>query len=65
MENGARIVDFLRGNESYKALWRATPTTLQTLRAVPPRLVPQLRHRIWITGRNVKAWLAPAKAEQE
>lgn len=65
MESGARVVDFLRGNETYKALWRARPTTLQTLRIVPRRLVPQLRHRIWMTGRNVKAWLTPATAEKE
>ena len=65
MESGARVVDFLRGNETYKALWRAKPTTLKTLRVVPPRLVPQLRHRIWMTGHSLKAWLTPATADKE
>ena len=45
--------DLLRGDEPYKAHWRATPRQAVRLVAVPPRTWPMLRHRTWTGVRNV------------
>src|SRR5690606_15995208 len=46
--------DFLRGDEPYKAHWRAQPRRLVTWRIVPPRAMPQLRHTAWLAGGAMK-----------
>jgi CelD/BcsL family acetyltransferase involved in cellulose biosynthesis len=43
-EKHARF-EFLRGDEPYKAHWRATPTETRRLQAAPPRAWARLRHR--------------------
>lgn len=43
IEEGRRRFDFLRGDEPYKAHWRATPTQAYSLAAVPNRIWPRLR----------------------
>jgi len=45
--------DFLRGDEPYKAHWRATPRQSLRLMAVPPRVLPKLRHRTWTGAHGV------------
>jgi CelD/BcsL family acetyltransferase involved in cellulose biosynthesis len=45
--------DLLRGDEPYKAHWRAAPRQAVRLVAVPPRMWPKLRHRTWTSARNV------------
>jgi CelD/BcsL family acetyltransferase involved in cellulose biosynthesis len=42
-EGHARF-DFLRGDEPYKAHWRATPRETLRLQATPPRTWAKLRH---------------------
>jgi CelD/BcsL family acetyltransferase involved in cellulose biosynthesis len=54
---GRNSFDFLRGDESYKKLWRAQPVALESIRVIPQRLLPQFRQRVWTTRNNVKAWL--------
>lgn len=57
IERGARFVDFLRGNEPYKADWAAEPRPTLELRIVPPRIGARLRHGLWRTGKRVKHWI--------
>jgi len=57
IEQGYREVDFLRGDEPYKAHWRARPRPTVVLRVVPPRTVAQARYRLWLAGRSVHRWI--------
>jgi len=45
--------DLLRGDEPYKAHWRAAPRQAVRLAAVPPRIGPKLRHRTWKASRGL------------
>jgi CelD/BcsL family acetyltransferase involved in cellulose biosynthesis len=53
IEEGHARFDFLRGDEPYKAHWRAAPRQAVRMVAVPPRLWPQLRHRTWNGAREL------------
>ncbi len=57
IEQGGRAVDFLRGDEPYKANFRAVARPLLALRIVPNRTMSQLRNNLWLAGRSVKRWL--------
>ena len=54
IEQGGRAVDFLRGDEPYKAHFRAQARPLLALRIVPNRTTSQLRNKLWLAGRRVK-----------
>jgi CelD/BcsL family acetyltransferase involved in cellulose biosynthesis len=60
IEKGEQAVDFLRGDEPYKAHFRALPRPLLALRVVPKRTMPRLRNNLWLAGRSVKRWLNQA-----
>jgi CelD/BcsL family acetyltransferase involved in cellulose biosynthesis len=45
--------DLLRGDEPYKAHWRAMPRQAVRLIAVPGRMWPKARHRAWQATREV------------
>jgi CelD/BcsL family acetyltransferase involved in cellulose biosynthesis len=62
IEQGGRAVDFLRGDEPYKAHFRALARPLLALRVVPKRTVPRLRNNLWLAGRKVKHWLNQSSA---
>jgi CelD/BcsL family acetyltransferase involved in cellulose biosynthesis len=47
-------VDFLRGDEPYKAHFRASPNEAMEIRAVHPRLAAQMRFRAWDAASRVK-----------
>ncbi|HEX6962617.1 MAG TPA: GNAT family N-acetyltransferase [Lacipirellula sp.] len=47
IDEGHTRFDFLRGDEPYKAHWRATPRQAVRLVAVPPRMWPKLRRGAW------------------
>jgi len=57
IEQGFRGYDLLRGNEPYKAHWRAEVRESVECRVVPRRAAAQLRHNLWLAGSNVKRWL--------
>jgi len=57
IEQGYRAFDFLRGDEPYKARYRAEPRPSVTVRVVPNRPAAQLRHHLWLAGTNVKHWI--------
>ena len=54
IELGRRGFDFLRGDEPYKAHWRAVPRATLDLRIVPPAASARLRHGVWLAGDAVK-----------
>ena len=51
--DGHAHFDLLRGDEPYKAHWRAVPRQTLRLVAVPPRMWPKLRHNAWKGARGV------------
>jgi len=57
IEQGYRALDFLRGDEPYKAHWRAEPRGSLEIRVVPARPAARLRHAAWLVGTNVKQWI--------
>ena len=54
IEQGYRAFDFLRGDEPYKAHFRAAPRPSLELRIVPNRPSARLRHNLWLAGSRVK-----------
>jgi CelD/BcsL family acetyltransferase involved in cellulose biosynthesis len=57
IESGYVAYDFLRGDEPYKAHFRATARPSMEIRIIPDRPAAQIRHTLWLTGSNVKRWL--------
>jgi len=57
IEMGYRAVDFLRGDEPYKAHFRAQPRPSLSVRVVPRRTSARVRHNLWLAGSNVKQWI--------
>ncbi len=54
---GRRAFDFLRGDELYKAHWRARPRPTYDVRIVADSPHERLRHGLWWAGGTMKAWL--------
>jgi CelD/BcsL family acetyltransferase involved in cellulose biosynthesis len=54
---GYQAFDFCRGDEPYKAHWRAKPRTNLTWRMVCNRPSSRLRQLVWITGQNAQRWM--------
>lgn len=54
IELGRTGFDFLRGDEPYKAHWRAGPRGLLELRVVPRATSARLRDGVWMAGDTVK-----------
>lgn len=57
IEQGYRAVDLLRGDEPYKAHWRAQPRPSVEIRVVPDRPGARLRHGLWRVGLGMKQWI--------
>jgi CelD/BcsL family acetyltransferase involved in cellulose biosynthesis len=56
INEGRRVIDFLRGDETYKASWGAQPFPLQRLRVVADRAAMHFRHGVWLAGMTVREW---------
>src|SRR5262249_43158778 len=54
IEHGQTAFDFLRGDEPYKAHWRAKPREMLCVRVVPRRTSARMRHTAWVAGQNLK-----------
>jgi CelD/BcsL family acetyltransferase involved in cellulose biosynthesis len=52
--DGLSAMDFLRGDEPYKAHFRAEPRKSIALRVVAPRAAARWRNRVWQTGDGLK-----------
>ncbi len=50
--------DFLRGDEQYKAHWRATPRASLRIRIVADHASARIRHGVWVAARTLKDQLA-------
>lgn len=55
--SGQTAFDFLRGDEPYKAHWRATPRPTTNIRVVAPKTASQLRHGIWLACSSLKGFV--------
>jgi CelD/BcsL family acetyltransferase involved in cellulose biosynthesis len=55
--DGYRSFDFCRGDEPYKAHFRAQPRPNITWRVVSNRPASRLRHRVWSAGQTARKWL--------
>jgi CelD/BcsL family acetyltransferase involved in cellulose biosynthesis len=56
IEQGYQTFDFMRGDEAYKASWRAQAQPTLEVRIVAPRAAAQLRHTAWLAERQVRQW---------
>ena len=57
IDEGHRQFDFLRGDEPYKAHWRATPRATFDCRVVPNRRLARLRGRVLNLSGTVTDWV--------
>jgi CelD/BcsL family acetyltransferase involved in cellulose biosynthesis len=57
MQEGHKGLDFLRGDEPYKAHWRAEPRTTYDYRVVPNRRLARLRGRVLTFTGAVTDWV--------
>lgn len=55
IESGCHGFDLLRGNEPYKAHWRATPSPMVRIRVANQRLSARVRHRLFVMNQQVRA----------
>ena len=56
IEEGRQNYDFLRGDEPYKAHWRAQSRRMLQVRVIPARAA-RLRHNAWLAGQSLKQWI--------
>jgi len=61
IDEGREAFDFLRGDEPYKAHWRAAPRASIEVRVWPDKTVDWLRHSMWRAGENVMDWMRAGK----
>jgi CelD/BcsL family acetyltransferase involved in cellulose biosynthesis len=55
--DGFKHFDFCRGDEPYKAHFRAEPRPTIQWRVISPRRTARLRHRVWLAGWEMKRWV--------
>lgn len=57
IEAGKSTYDFLRGDEAYKAHWRAEPRQTTNWRIVAPSAGANMRHQVWVASATMKQWI--------
>ncbi len=57
LDQQCRTLDFLRGDEPYKALWGAEPARGVEYRIVAHKPSAHLRHQAWLAGDTMKQWI--------
>jgi CelD/BcsL family acetyltransferase involved in cellulose biosynthesis len=57
IERGDQAMDFLRGDEPYKAHWGAVPRRMREYRVVPVRRSARVRQGLLSAGGNMIGWL--------
>ncbi len=57
IEQGCKAFDFLRGDEDYKARWRAEPVPNHRVRIAATSIAARFRDRFFTTGFQFKSWL--------
>ncbi len=56
IEQGFRSYDWLRGDEPYKASWRAAPRPLASVTVAGRHLGARMRHKLLTAGENARDW---------
>jgi CelD/BcsL family acetyltransferase involved in cellulose biosynthesis len=56
IQSGYRTYDLLRGDEAYKAHWRAQPLACADLRVLPGCGADWVRHGVWVARENIRSW---------
>ena len=54
IQKSRQVVDFLRGDEPYKASWGAQPVSMQNIRVAANRVTPQIRQGMSLVGYTMK-----------
>ena len=49
--------DLLRGDEPYKAHWRAEPRRMLRVRVVPRRSIARVRNVVWLAEQSARRWV--------
>jgi CelD/BcsL family acetyltransferase involved in cellulose biosynthesis len=57
IDSGHRRFDFLRGDEPYKAHWRAEPHATLHVQVVPPRVGARWRYQSWSQVQQAGRWM--------
>jgi CelD/BcsL family acetyltransferase involved in cellulose biosynthesis len=57
IDEGHQCYDFLRGDEPYKAHWRANPRATLEVQVVPPRASARIRRGVITASQGVKSWI--------
>ncbi|HEX5443661.1 MAG TPA: GNAT family N-acetyltransferase, partial [Pirellulales bacterium] len=65
IDEGYRAFDLLRGDEAYKAHWRAEPRPSLDVCIVPPHGPARLRQKVWLAGRQMRSWLREKRRRAE
>ena len=64
IDENHRQLDFLRGDEPYKAHWRATPRATYTFRVSPNRRLARLRSRVWEAADTLADWVRHSRVSR-
>ena len=54
---GYRAFDFLRGDEPFKAHWRAEPQFVENVRVIKRTASNRVRHGFWVASDHLRHWL--------
>lgn len=57
IENGLLAYDLLRGDEPYKAHWRAAPRKMLRVRVVPRHSIARVRNVVWLAEQSARRWV--------
>jgi CelD/BcsL family acetyltransferase involved in cellulose biosynthesis len=57
ISEGRTKFDLMRGDEAFKAHWRALPTQTEDIRIVKRTASNQVRRGLWVAGDQVRSWL--------
>ncbi len=57
-----KYFDFCRGNEPYKAMWRADPVHCDEIRVISNRISAGVKHQIWSASQHMKTWVKQTMA---
>ena len=56
IEQGYESFDFLRGDEPYKAHFRATSLKNFTYRVIAPKRIAKVKHHVWLASEKIKSF---------
>jgi len=57
LAEGMRTLDLMRGDEPYKAHWRAQPRAALQLWVLPRSFASHVRHSVWAASDSLRDWM--------